>query len=168
MKITSINVWTVVVPTIPGRVHSPEYVPATGWDQVPKQIVRVETDTEYYGIGEAGRGPAIEEAIAGARLLLRRDPEAITLQNIYAAPADGSERKLQVGTGPLYEAYEMAVFDLVGRIRLLPVHALLGGAVRERSLVSELRIKLDPRHVFARKLSALSSSRLGVHRSEVG
>ena len=32
MKITSINVWTVVVPTIPGRVHSPEYVPATGWD----------------------------------------------------------------------------------------------------------------------------------------
>jgi len=132
MKITSINVWTVVVPTIPGRVHSPEYVPATGWDEVPKQIVRVETDTEYYGIGEAGRGPAIEEAIAGARLLLRRDPEAITLQNIYAAPADGLERKLQVGTGPLYEAYEMAVFDLVGRIRLLPVHALLGGAVRER------------------------------------
>ena len=132
MKITSINVWTVVVPAIPGRVHSPEYVPATGWDQVPKQIVRVETDTEYYGIGEAGRGPAIEEAIAGARLLLRRDPEAITLQNIYAAPADGLERKLQVGTGPLYEAYEMAVFDLGGRIRLLPVHALLGGAVRER------------------------------------
>ena len=56
MKITSINVWTVVVPTIPGRVHSPEYVQETGWDQVPKQIVRLETDTEYYGIGEAGRG----------------------------------------------------------------------------------------------------------------
>ena len=26
MKITSIDIWTVVVPTIPGRVHSPECV----------------------------------------------------------------------------------------------------------------------------------------------
>ena len=41
MKITSVDIWTVVVPTIPGRVHSPEWVPETGWDQVPKHIEAV-------------------------------------------------------------------------------------------------------------------------------
>ena len=36
------------------------------------------------------------------------------------------------GRGPAYDAFEMAVCDLVGRARKLPVHALLGGAVRSR------------------------------------
>ena len=52
MRITSIDIWTVVVPTIPGRVHSQEWVAETGWDQVPKQIVRLNTETELKGIGE--------------------------------------------------------------------------------------------------------------------
>jgi L-alanine-DL-glutamate epimerase-like enolase superfamily enzyme len=33
VKITSVDIWTVVVPTIPGRVHSPELVPRAGWDE---------------------------------------------------------------------------------------------------------------------------------------
>ena len=32
----------MVVPTIPGRVHSACYGPA-GWDQVPKHIIRINT-----------------------------------------------------------------------------------------------------------------------------
>ncbi len=43
MKIASVDIWTVVVPTIPGRVHSPEWVEETGWDQVPKHVVRLNT-----------------------------------------------------------------------------------------------------------------------------
>jgi muconate cycloisomerase len=132
MKITAVEVWTVVVPTIPGRVHSPEYVPETGWDQVPKHILRLDTDTDLYGIGETGRGMPIEQVREGARKLLGRDPETLTLQNIYAEPADGSEHALEIGRGPAYDAFEMAVCDLVGRARGLPVHALLGGAVRSR------------------------------------
>ena len=75
MKITSISVWTVVVPTIPGRVHSAEYYPEVGWDQMPKHIVRLDTDTEFYGIGESGRGLPIEQVREGAGKLLGRDPE---------------------------------------------------------------------------------------------
>ena len=52
VKITSVDIWTVVVPTIPGRVHSPEWVAETGWDQMPKHIVRLNTDTELVGLGE--------------------------------------------------------------------------------------------------------------------
>ena len=100
MKITSVNIWTVVLPTIPGRVHSPEWVPETGWDQVPKHIVRLNTDSELSGIGETRRGEAIEEVRAGAALLLGKDPEALTLQDILAARSDGSEEFVEVGQGP--------------------------------------------------------------------
>jgi muconate cycloisomerase len=132
-----VDIWTVVVPTIPGRVHSPEVVPETGWDQVPKHLVRLNTDTELAGIGETGRGVALEEVQQGARLLLGSDPEALCLRDIYAVAEgrvlDGSERGVpSVGRGPAYSTFEMAILDLVGRARGLPVHALLGGAVRSR------------------------------------
>ena len=132
MKMTSMDLWTVVVPSRPGRVNSPEWVPEVGWDVVPKHILRINTDTEHYGLGESGRGVPVEDVRAGAALVLGRDPEALTLQNIYEPRSDGTETMLNVGTGPAYHALEMAVFDLIGRARGLPVHALMGGAVRDR------------------------------------
>ena len=57
MKIASIDIMTVVVPTIPGRVHSASFGPA-GWDQVPKHIIRLNTDEGIYGLGETSRGNA--------------------------------------------------------------------------------------------------------------
>ena len=132
MKITTVDIWTVVVPTIPGRVHSPEWVAETGWDQVPKHIVRLNTDTELVGLGETGRGMPIEQVREGAGRLLGKDPERLTLQDIFADRHDGTEELPTVGAGPAYDAFEMAIFDLVGKARQVPVHALLGGAVRDR------------------------------------
>ena len=132
MKITSVDIWTVVVPTISGRVHSPEWVPETGWDQVPKHLIRLNTDSELSGIGETDRGVPIEQVADGASRLLDKNPETLTLQDIFAEPADGSESMLEVGQGPAYPAFEMAVFDLVGKARGIPAHSLLGGAVRQR------------------------------------
>ncbi len=138
MKITSVDVWTVVVPTIAGRVHSPECVAETGWDQVPKHILRLNTDTELVGLGETGRGVPVEQVQEGARLLLGCQPETLCFRDIFApgrgSSLDGTERGIPagVGSGPAYQAFEMAVLDLVGRARQLPVHALLGGAVRSK------------------------------------
>jgi muconate cycloisomerase len=138
MKITSVDIWTVVVPTIPGRVHSPEWVSETGWDQMPKHILRLNTDTELVGIGETGRGVPLEQVQEGARLLLGVDPEGLCLRDIYAVGRgtvlDGTERGVPsgVGGGPSYQAFEMAVLDLIGKAHQQPVHALLGGAVRTR------------------------------------
>ncbi len=137
MRITSVDIWTVVVPTIPGRVHSPEWVPETGWDRMPKHLLRLNTDTELHGIGETGRGLPVDQVREGARLLLGSDPERLCLRDIYAVPEgrvlDGTERGVPaVQQGPAYAAFEMAVLDLVGRARQLPVHDLLGGAVRSR------------------------------------
>jgi muconate cycloisomerase len=127
-----VDIWTVVVRTIPGRVNSPELVPKVGWDEMPKQILRLNTDTELFGLGEASRVVPIDEVRQGAALVLGRDPSAMTLQNIYEARSDGDEEMLEVGKGPAYHAYEMAVFDLVGKAHGVPAHALLGGAVRDR------------------------------------
>jgi muconate cycloisomerase len=137
MKITSVDIWTVVVPTIPGRVHSPEWVPETGWDQVPKHLLRLNTDSEWHGLGETGRGVDLAEVQRGAALLVGQDPERLCLRDIYAVPEgrvlDADERGVPAtGRGPAYQAFEMALLDLIGRARRLPVHALLGGAVRER------------------------------------
>ena len=129
MKINAIDVWTVVVRTIPGRVHSPEWVPETSWDQVPKHIVRLRTESELVGLGETGRGVPIEQVQKGAGLLLGKDFELVALQDIYGV---GCDDVLQVGMGPAYDAFEMALCDLVGKMRGIPVHALLGGAVRDR------------------------------------
>ncbi|MBX3011344.1 MAG: hypothetical protein KF832_07540 [Caldilineaceae bacterium] len=132
MKITAVELWTVVVPTIPGRVHSPEWVPEAGWDQVSKQIIRLVTDTALTGIGETYRGVTREAVYQGAALLLGRNPEGVILQDIYGTQGDGRETGIEVGQGPAYDAFEMALFDLVGRMHGVPVHALLGGAVRSQ------------------------------------
>ena len=132
MVITSIDIWTVVVPSLPGRVNSPEWVPEAGWDAMSKHILRLNTNTEFYGIGETGRGVSIEDVQVGAQKLLGRAPESISLQNIFEQRTDGCEQWLTVGSGPAYPAFEMAVFDLIGRLRRVPVHELLGGAVRDR------------------------------------
>ena len=99
MKITSVDIWTVVVPTIPGRVHSPECVPETGWDQMSKHIVRLNTDTELTGLGETGRGEAIEQVREGAAWLLGKDPEQLTCR-IFSPPATTALRSCrQWGVG---------------------------------------------------------------------
>ena len=48
MRITSVDVWTVVVPTIPGRVNSTELEPKVRWDELPKHMVRLNTDTDLF------------------------------------------------------------------------------------------------------------------------
>ena len=100
MKIVSVDIWTVVVPTIPGRVHSPEWVPETGWDQMPKHVLRLNTDTELYGLGETGRGLPLDEVQQGARLLVGCDPEQLTLQNLFSVRTDGTENMVEPGQGP--------------------------------------------------------------------
>ncbi len=85
-KITEIEVWTVVVPTIPGRVHSPEYGPA-GWDRVPKHIIRLSTDDGIHGAGETGRGCSLESVQDGFARLRVKDPRQLSLQHVFTASA---------------------------------------------------------------------------------
>ncbi|MSS69883.1 MAG: mandelate racemase/muconate lactonizing enzyme family protein [Candidatus Latescibacteria bacterium] len=135
MKITHTDIWTVVVPTVPGTVHS--NIP-TGWDQVPKHILRVRTDDGIDGIGETGRGCPLDEVQAFAKQVEGKDPRGMCLQNFpapLAAPLRAHDRSWESpwgGQGPAYDAFEMALFDILGKHYGLPAHALLGGACRDR------------------------------------
>jgi muconate cycloisomerase len=140
MKITTTDAWTVVVPTIPGRVHSQEYGPAE-WDRRPKQIIRVNTDEGIYGLGETGRGCPLDTIKQLANQLKGKDPRRLCLQNIFVEVAppltQRNVREWEVGTTGWggsggYEAFEMALFDILGKFYGVPAHALLGGACRDR------------------------------------
>ena len=143
MKITTTDIWTVVVPTIPGRVHSECYGPA-GWDMVPKHIIRVHTDEGLYGLGETGRGVPLDDVQALADRIVGLDPRDLALQQLPSAMGTCDERpKLSSldrwwesaaagPTWPSYPAIEMAMIDLLGRFYSRPAHWFLGGAVRSR------------------------------------
>ncbi len=143
MKIVSTDVWTVVVPTMPGRVHSACYGPA-GWDMVPKHIIRINTDEGVSGIGETGRGTPLEDVQAMAAAIQGMDPREMALQQLPAImgtlddrPALSSldrwwESSSAGPTGRAYPAFEMCIIDLLGKVYDRPAHWFLGGAMRNR------------------------------------
>lgn len=143
MNITSTDIWTVVVPTIPGRVHSECYGPA-GWDMVPKQIIRIHTDVGLTGIGETRRGVSAEGVRELTEGLVGLDPRQMVLQNLPAAVGTLDDRPTHSAldrwwefaeagpTQPGYLAIEMALIDLLGKHYDQPAHWFLGGAVRSR------------------------------------
>ena len=155
MRITSTDIWTVVVPSIPGRVHSACYGPAK-WDQVPKQIIRINTDEGLYGLGETWRGVLLRDMQQLAAEFEGLDPRAMALQQLPATESlderEGPavldrwwERAATVPTGSAYMpataptesaymAFEMAIIDILGKAFDRPAHWFLGGAVRDRIL----------------------------------
>jgi muconate cycloisomerase len=138
VKITAVDIWEVVVPTIPGTVHSPEWGPA-GWDQVAKHIIRLQTDAGLTGIGETYRGVPRAAVEAAAARLIGREPLRLPLAYLpLEAPkpaaryADRDWEIIREAHGPAYDAFEMALIDLVGKRLGVPAHYLLGGAYRTR------------------------------------
>jgi muconate cycloisomerase len=142
MRVTDVDIWTVVVPVIAGRVNSPAFgIPA--WPRLPKQIIRLRTDDGVYGLGETGRGCPRNAVEAAAAALVGQDPLALPLQDLPLVQVEEQRHGPRAGyegpngpgrTSPAYDAFEMAILDLVGRALDAPAHWLLGGAVRDRVL----------------------------------
>jgi muconate cycloisomerase len=146
MQITHVESYTVQVPAKPGTWHSPEFGPPE-WDVTPLVILKVHTDGGLYGLGEVARGIAAERAVAYARGFIGKNPLEINLQDLpigdYFDRAPG-----------IYQAYEMALFDLVGKIMQAPAYQLLGGAYRDRVLVSLCSGQMTPADAAAKAKEA--------------
>ena len=139
MIITQVDIWTVVVPVFPETVHSEEYGGYPDWARVPKQIIRLHTDEGFTGIGETGRGQSKESVSQAAEQLKNRDVMKMCLQNVFRqeplkpTPEAPSQWEIDLGPYPAgYEAFETAIFDLIGKRLGVPIHKLLGGACREQ------------------------------------
>src|ERR1700735_1566077 len=89
-------------------------------------VVTIETDTGTTGIGEGGMKDTLSQS---AGRLIGRDPQYIErlwqdMNRAFFYPA-GREKTDAIG------ALDLALWDIKGRVRGLPVHQLLGGMVRD-------------------------------------
>jgi muconate cycloisomerase len=132
MKITKIDAFRVCVPTRPGSVHSPEFDDSChpfDWhgrffSEMPKFVYRVHTDEGINGIGESYRDVSDHAVRHNIRTLLGLDVMKLNL------------RALPIPFGREYDGFEVAIYDLVGKKLSVPVNKLLGGAYRDKVLMS--------------------------------
>ena len=102
----------------------------------PSVLVKVTAEDGTYGVGEASSqqwylGETVEQLLELARLfdatLKGRDPGNFALCHHLM---EGAHSGGMPGGRTMRSAVDMALYDLVGKARSLPVHALLGGAYR--------------------------------------
>lgn len=143
MKITKIITDLVSVPMKPNTVHSPQYEDSGhqfDWKgryfaEVPKYIYQLITDEGWVGLGESYRGVYQQDVDRNIRSLLGQDPLQLSLQALPLIP------------GRAYDGFEIAVYDLVAKYYEIPVHRLLGGAVRQRVAVDYWTGRRTPEEV---------------------
>ncbi|MBA3885147.1 MAG: hypothetical protein H0X67_05365 [Acidobacteria bacterium] len=129
--IEQIDVFKVVVPMLPGVVNSEELgdlidpVLAT-FDQVPKFLIRLHADNGLIGTGETGRGELAAEVAENSAYLKGRN----ILDLDFANPSLGLPQSRTS------DAFEIAVYDLLGKALGVPIHVLLGGRFQDKVAVT--------------------------------
>jgi glucarate dehydratase len=127
MKIVDIRPTTVTLPLEAPLRH------ANGchWGRFVRTIVQVETDTGIVGLGEmGGGGESAEAAIRGLNAYLKgHDPARIEEMRFKIANPTAS---LYNNRTQLLAALEFACLDILGQAWGVPVHAILGGKLRDR------------------------------------
>jgi glucarate dehydratase len=127
MKIADIRATTVTVPLEAPLRH------ANGchWGRFVRTIVEVEADNGLIGLGEMGGGGESAEAVFRAinTYLVGRDPALIEEMRFLIANPTAS---LYNNRTQVLAALEFACLDLVGQLWGVPIHAILGGKLRDR------------------------------------
>lgn len=132
--IQSIRATEVIVPSRPGSLNSEhvldqdtefakKFMTGESWtsfaDQ-PKWIIEIKLKNGLIGIGETYRS-ASEDLLYDAM-------KTFTGQDIFKM----NWRRLPISDQRIYEAFESAILDLIGKILHVPVYQLLGGSYRDR------------------------------------
>jgi len=132
MKIRRLLFDEVVVRARPDSVNSPEldkplhmlpYGGRASWsvqfDEIPKVVLRLETDEGITGLGEFYRGVSADAVAAVARGLVGFD---LAKANLQALP---------LPSGRLHDGFELAMLDAVGKRRGISLCDLIGGRYRD-------------------------------------
>lgn len=165
MKIIDVRIHKVIVPMKPNTVHSPGIDdklcapdPVSGrslnfWE-FPKWIIELVGDTGMIGIGEPRRGDLYRPLRAYADLMIGKTLAELPIGNLPLPHTNEYESYI------IYEAYEMAWLDLLGKHLGVPVHHLLGGKQIDRVPVDYWMGRADPVETGRRTKIALD---LGFH-----
>lgn len=143
MKISNVSTMLLGAPIPPERQWRSDFGQKR---RLEAAIVVVETDEGITGYGEAKGSPRVVEAIVASRLkplLIGEDPRRITY--LWEKMYSGSRLPLALKYGRPYQGHnikgetmcamsgvDVALWDITGKALGVPIHALLGGAVRER------------------------------------
>jgi len=127
MKITDIRATTVTVPLEAPLRHAA----GCHWGRFVRTIVEVETDTGLIGLGEMGGGGESAEAVFRAMksYLVGHDPARLEEMRFRIANPTAS---LYNNRTQVLAALEFACLDILGQAWGVPVHQILGGALRDR------------------------------------
>jgi glucarate dehydratase len=127
MRIADIRAFTVTVPLQAPLRH------ANGchWGRFVRTIIEVETDNGLVGLGEmGGGGESAEAAIRSLKTyLVGHDPARLEEMRFRIANPTAS---LYNNRTQLLAALEFACLDILGQAWNAPVHAILGGKLRDR------------------------------------
>lgn len=132
MKIEDVKLHKVVVPVKPDTFNSPSIDdnlcapdPITGRvlsvPEFPKWIVELIADNGLTGLGEPRRGDLDEPLKECAEMIIGKSVIDLPIGNLPLPHGDAYESYF------IYEAYEMAWYDLLGKHLGVPVWHLLGG-----------------------------------------
>ena len=155
MKIIRIDVHRVHVPMStapvdPTAAVKDGYVPT---EDLHKHIIELHTDDGFVGLGETWKGTPDRAVRAAAEFLLGEDPTRLSLQYLELPHDSTAVNARDLGAmvavrpvdhNPSIHAFEVALADLVGQAHGVPIHQLLGGAVRDRVLVHYWSGRLPP------------------------
>ena len=127
MHISDIRATTVTVPLEAPLRHGN----GCHWGRFVRTIVEVETNTGLIGLGEMGGGGESAEAaiVALKSYLVGHDPARLEEMRFRIANPTAS---LYNNRTQLLAALEFACLDVVGQAWGVPVHAILGGKLRDR------------------------------------
>lgn len=138
MKITRIQVFKADLPLKrPFRI-------ALGETRVARTLyVRVHTDQELYGMGEANLFTSIVSETQATALAASRDLATLLLGKdpVDVESALTEMRKVMPYNPTTRSAFDMALYDLAGKAAGLPLYALLGGPCR--AVVTDNTVGID-------------------------
>jgi L-alanine-DL-glutamate epimerase-like enolase superfamily enzyme len=138
IKITAVEIFKSDI-----KVKEPFRISFMVIDSAMSIFIKISTDTGLYGMGEANplgkitgetRDMNFSGAIDLSRLWLNKDPLNIEerMQEI---------NRFLVHNSTLRSAFDMALYDLVGKVTQLPLYAVLGGG--KRSFWTDFTIGID-------------------------
>ena len=167
MKIVDVHIHKIVVPMKPDTVHSPGVEdklcasdPVSGrslnfWE-FPKWIIELVADNGLIGLGEPRRGDLFEPLQQYADMMIGKTLQELPVGNLPLPHTGEYESYI------IYEAYEMAWLDLLGKHLGVPVHHLLGGKQIDRVPVDYWMGRADPEETARRIQIAVDQGFQGV------